>query len=441
MFPKKNSDQSSAVPSTSTISYHKSSDQQVKCHPALRTPNTNLVSRKTAAPDWAHSQNYFWRSHYQSMPVSEPEHDEAFVEESGIKVFQPSSNEHGDNDDEDDDNNDLQEDDDDENVCDIDPLFALDVLDDTIVEEGEEEHEEEERKLEGNESRNIKDQICNCQRTMNDGDTSKKETNENKSAIALTAASQLNNLAVLPDNKTESNSDNSFCSNSSGNSQPSTVVIPTKESDSSGFDSSISVSTNSTNSCSDCIENADSYDLKCLSIPSTSLSTIPLQTTSTLNFTPTTAAASKDLVVCAAGNVCQRSTSAPNSRPSSQCSSPLAMGLTGNMWAGMQSNDVTSTVVKPVQSTLTSQCYPSLSGRGRTGRLPSQKTNVPRHKFIIRRVTELDSSKKSSYMDSRHVELRSLDSSAARHAKISTASPLWLRRQAAALGGVSFYNF
>ncbi|XP_076054705.1 SNF4/AMP-activated protein kinase gamma subunit isoform X2 [Oratosquilla oratoria] len=74
-----------------------------------------------------------------SRPVEKPaaqpiDHDEAFVEESGIKLFEsrhPSADE---------DESDEDEEEDEEE----DPLYELDVMDDTIVEEGEDEDEDDE---------------------------------------------------------------------------------------------------------------------------------------------------------------------------------------------------------------------------------------------------------------------------------------------------------
>lgn len=106
---------------------------------------------------------------------SEPDKDEAFVEESGIKLFHPTPrptpvrpapgpvlvtpNElqnHHEDEDEDDDEDDEE-----------DPLYELDVLDDTIVEEGEDEdeeedegeEEEEEEEKEEEESEKVKDEV------------------------------------------------------------------------------------------------------------------------------------------------------------------------------------------------------------------------------------------------------------------------------------------
>ncbi|XP_063604770.1 dentin matrix acidic phosphoprotein 1-like isoform X3 [Penaeus indicus] len=71
-------------------------------------------------------------------PSNEPDHAEAFVEESGIKLFEsrPKAEDDHDHDDEDDDEGDDSEE---------DPLYDLDVMDDTIVEEGEDEEEEDEK--------------------------------------------------------------------------------------------------------------------------------------------------------------------------------------------------------------------------------------------------------------------------------------------------------
>ncbi|XP_069982627.1 uncharacterized protein SNF4Agamma isoform X4 [Penaeus vannamei] len=71
-------------------------------------------------------------------PSNEPDHAEAFVEESGIKLFEsrPKAEDDHDHDDEDDDEGDDSEE---------DPLYELDVMDDTIVEEGEDEEEEDEK--------------------------------------------------------------------------------------------------------------------------------------------------------------------------------------------------------------------------------------------------------------------------------------------------------
>ncbi|XP_042865545.1 uncharacterized protein LOC122249063 isoform X3 [Penaeus japonicus] len=71
-------------------------------------------------------------------PSNEPDHAEAFVEESGIKLFEsrPKAEDDHDHDDDDDDEGDDSEE---------DPLYELDVMDDTIVEEGEDEEEEDEK--------------------------------------------------------------------------------------------------------------------------------------------------------------------------------------------------------------------------------------------------------------------------------------------------------
>ncbi|XP_071513926.1 uncharacterized protein [Panulirus ornatus] len=67
----------------------------------------------------------------------EPDQDEAFVEESGIKLFESRAQPDDDDDNDDDGDGDGEDDGED------DPLYELDVLDDTIVEEGEDEEEED----------------------------------------------------------------------------------------------------------------------------------------------------------------------------------------------------------------------------------------------------------------------------------------------------------
>ncbi|XP_066939450.1 uncharacterized protein SNF4Agamma isoform X3 [Macrobrachium rosenbergii] len=79
------------------------------------------------------------RQQAQSKP-KEPDQDEAFVEESGIKLFESRPQTDDDDDQDDDDDDDRDDDDDGED----DPLYELDVMDDTIVEEGEDDEEEEE---------------------------------------------------------------------------------------------------------------------------------------------------------------------------------------------------------------------------------------------------------------------------------------------------------
>ncbi|XP_069162719.1 uncharacterized protein [Procambarus clarkii] len=107
--------------------------------PRMAGGGGGFLSRTRIVASLAKSVNMASLARQPEPKPKEIDQDEAFVEESGIKLFQSRTKSDG-HDDHDDDGG---GDDDGED----DPLYDLDVLDDTIVEEGEDE-EEEDGKLE-----------------------------------------------------------------------------------------------------------------------------------------------------------------------------------------------------------------------------------------------------------------------------------------------------
>ncbi|KAK7066661.1 hypothetical protein SK128_002025 [Halocaridina rubra] len=119
----------------------------------------------------------------------EPDQDEAFVEESGIKLFESRPQTDDDDDDHDDDDEDEDEGGDDEDGDD-DPLYELDVLDDTIVEEGEDDEDEDDAKTESTAKRKDDKEKEASSEEKSQGEKDHEKNIKNQSNILKESSSQ-----------------------------------------------------------------------------------------------------------------------------------------------------------------------------------------------------------------------------------------------------------
>ena len=312
---------------------------------------------------------------------SEPEHDEAFVEESGIKLFTPSAPSKPPHLDNIEDNESEEEDEDVSEDEDEDPLYELDVMDDTIVEEGEEDDDDEDnanhqQTKESNNSTENKNDVSKKEIDLKDADKKPKETqNIPKQPLVSQVLTPIMNSVMQPKLQSQ--------------------YIPltdqhrlTSHSSSSSNSSSANSSRNNSSSAS----SGGGYGLTSGPIPNQQ---------------------SSDGNKVVSGNV--NSTTKRDSY-SSNSSRDSGMGEISTVTAA---GDLAVSTVDHFS-------------RGRSGRmsLPLPRTSKP-HKFIIRKVseTEAPARRTTGFIDSRMGELRSPESAQGR-GPIPRAmpSPIWVKR-------------
>lgn len=387
--------------------------------------------------DWSQGQTYYWRGSRFATAVSEPENDEAFVEESGIKVVESSCEKgtEGSDRDEDDDGDEDQDEEEEED----DPLYSLEVMDDTIVEEAEDDADEEDEGEDSDEEKasggvngtksaeeppkNGKDQAPPSAFTssappppsslpMPQPDWVRPENEDSTNKPEARSRPAINGEVPLGDRPP--NKAPQVCTQSSVFTpipakpaaalppKSANLVLPRSESQPSSF---------------------VSVPFGAGSIPSSSSAPSPIFALSTICSpmmlaTTTTSGPQKGQ----GGG----SNSRPSSRPSSRSNSPLAFGLGG--WGEPLSGDAAPVPsFKGNQPGLFAQAFQlGVGGRGRANRLnlPLTRINAPRHKFTIRRVNESEAPTKRSYGTA---EPRSAQD-VSRVAGKATPSPVWLRK-------------
>ena len=307
---------------------------------------------------------------------SEPDTDEAFVEESGIKLFTHSASKKAPQLDDIEDDDELDdEDDDDDNEDEEDPLYELDVMDDTIVEEEDEDDDEKDTST-------IKDDAPADNKSILSSDTITEDTK-----IPDPPPPPPPTLSTT----TGPNTSLGIYSKQIPQTQASTNV-ETHKNNSYSVSSSNSSSANSSRNNSSSASSGGGYGLTSGSAQGQS---------------------SVD------GNRLGTSTSSTTKRDSYSSNSSRDSGV-GEIAPVTAAGDlaVPSTVVEPFN-------------RGRTGRmsLPLPRTTKP-HKFTIRKVHENETPAKrtTGFIDPR-LELRSPESSLGRGPiPRPMPSPIWVKR-------------